>query len=74
MTGTVTVTAQGPLPGVPALGVAMFARLGVSPALGVARALPDGAPAAVYEPRIGADRAAERRARFRTAVQGLLAP
>ncbi|MGN5381457.1 hypothetical protein ACQ4WX_43010 [Streptomyces lasalocidi] len=97
MTGT--VTAQGPLPAAPALGVAMLARLDGDPALGVALvarrgvvlaigaatlarpgadpapgvdlALPDGGPAVVYEPRIGADRAAERRARFRTAVRVL---
>lgn len=57
-----------------ALGVAAAARLGLDPALGVADAVPAWRPAAVYEPRITADEAAARRARFRTAVDALLAP
>ncbi|MEU9442219.1 FGGY family carbohydrate kinase [Streptomyces sp. NPDC048304] len=55
-----------------ALGAAALARLGADRTLGVAQALPDGKPAAVYEPRITAGEAAERRARFRTAVEALL--
>ncbi|MCS0599663.1 FGGY family carbohydrate kinase [Streptomyces sp. LP11] len=62
------------LPDATALGAAALARLGLDPALGVADALPDGKPAAVYEPRIPADQAAERRAGFRTAVAALLGP
>ncbi|EST35429.1 FGGY family carbohydrate kinase [Streptomyces roseochromogenus] len=60
------------LPDATALGAAALARLGADPALGVEQALPDWKPAAVYEPRISADQAAERRARFRTAVAALL--
>ncbi|WP_330461008.1 FGGY family carbohydrate kinase [Streptomyces sp. NBC_00820] len=60
------------LPDATALGVAALARLGADPALGTADALPDWKPAAVYEPRIPADRAAERLAGFRTAVAALL--
>ncbi|OIK03098.1 FGGY family carbohydrate kinase [Streptomyces monashensis] len=60
------------LPDATALGAATLARLGADPALGVDHVLPGPEPAAVYEPRIGADQAAERRARFRTAVQALL--
>ncbi|WP_330336580.1 FGGY family carbohydrate kinase [Streptomyces sp. NBC_00557] len=55
-----------------ALGAAALARLGADRTLDVAQALPDGRPAAVYEPRVTADEAAERRARFRTAVEALL--
>ncbi|GGZ17126.1 carbohydrate kinase [Streptomyces olivaceoviridis] len=55
-----------------ALGAAALARLGADPGLSVADALPDGKPAAVYEPRIPADQAAERRAGFRAAVAALL--
>ncbi|KUN02830.1 carbohydrate kinase [Streptomyces yokosukanensis] len=62
------------LPDATALGAAALARLGADPALGVEEALPDWKPAAVYEPRISADQAAERRARFRTAVAALLGP
>ncbi|MEU4927322.1 FGGY family carbohydrate kinase [Streptomyces yokosukanensis] len=62
------------LPDATALGAAVLARLGADPALGVEEALPDWKPAAVYEPRISADQAAERRARFRTAVAALLGP
>ncbi|MGW2106085.1 FGGY family carbohydrate kinase [Streptomyces sp. NPDC001948] len=60
------------LPDVTALGVGAVARLGIDPRLPVRQALPDWKPAAVYEPRIGADEAAERLAGFRTAVQTLL--
>lgn len=60
------------LPDATALGAAVLARLGADRTLGVDQALPDGKPAAVYEPRISADQAAERRNRFRTAVQALL--
>ncbi|MFI2758800.1 FGGY family carbohydrate kinase [Streptomyces echinatus] len=62
------------LPDATALGTAALARLGADPALGVEDALPDWKPAAVYEPRIPAGRAAERRAGFRTAVAALLGP
>ncbi|MFF9087668.1 FGGY family carbohydrate kinase [Streptomyces sp. NPDC014991] len=62
------------LPDATALGAAALARLGVTPALSVEDALPDWKPATVYEPRIPADRAAERRTRFRTAVAALLGP
>ncbi|ALO97663.1 Putative carbohydrate kinase [Streptomyces hygroscopicus subsp. limoneus] len=55
-----------------ALGAAALARLGADRGLSVADALPDGKPAAVYEPRIPADQAAERRAGFRAAVAALL--
>ncbi|MFD8371693.1 FGGY family carbohydrate kinase [Streptomyces sp. NPDC059688] len=60
------------LPDATALGAAALARLGADPALAVEDALPDPKPAAVYEPRIPADLAAERRAGFRTAVAALL--
>ncbi|MEV5145331.1 FGGY family carbohydrate kinase [Streptomyces sp. NPDC052727] len=60
------------LPDATALGAAALARLGADPGLSVADALPDGKPAAVYEPRIPADQAAERRAGFRAAVAALL--
>ncbi|MFF7404022.1 FGGY family carbohydrate kinase [Streptomyces murinus] len=59
------------LPDATALGAAALARLGADPALGIADALPEERPAAVYEPRIPADLAAERRARFRAAVAAL---
>ncbi|MEU3525922.1 FGGY family carbohydrate kinase [Streptomyces sp. NPDC038707] len=62
------------LPDATALGAAALARLGAEPGLRVEDALPDGRPAAVYEPRIPADRAAERRDRFRAAVAALLGP
>ncbi|WP_445282172.1 FGGY family carbohydrate kinase [Streptomyces sp. DSM 118148] len=60
------------LPDATALGAAALARLGADPALSVSEALPDWKPAAVYEPRIPADLAAERLAGFRTAVAALL--
>ncbi|WP_217145866.1 FGGY family carbohydrate kinase [Streptomyces sp. AC627_RSS907] len=61
------------LPDATALGAGALARLGADPGLTVAEALPDARPAAVYEPRVTADEAAERLARFRTAVAALLA-
>jgi glycerol kinase len=61
------------LPDATALGAAALARLGADPALPLEDALPDEKPAAVYEPRIPPDRAAERLATFRTAVTALLA-
>ncbi|MGW1917298.1 FGGY family carbohydrate kinase [Streptomyces sp. NPDC002076] len=61
-----------PLPDATALGAAALARLGADRTLGVEQALPDWKPAAVYEPRITADQAAERRAGFRAAVAALL--
>jgi glycerol kinase len=60
------------LPDATALGVGALARLGAQPGLAVAEALPDWKPAAVYEPRITPDEAAERRAGFRTEVAALL--
>ncbi|MFB6813377.1 FGGY family carbohydrate kinase [Streptomyces sp. NPDC056347] len=60
------------LPDATALGIGAVARLGLDPHLTVREAVPDWKPAAVYEPRIGADRAAERLAAFRTGVQTLL--
>jgi glycerol kinase len=60
------------LPDATALGAAALARLGADRTLGVEQALPDWKPAAVYEPRITADQAAEHRAGFRAAVAALL--
>ncbi|WP_306336345.1 FGGY family carbohydrate kinase [Streptomyces sp. KL118A] len=60
------------LPDVTALGAAAVARIGLDPGLTIAEAVPKWRPAAVYEPRIGADLAAERLARFRSAVAALL--
>jgi glycerol kinase len=60
------------LPDATALGVGGLARLGADPGLTVAEALPEGKPSAVYEPRISADEAAERRAAFRSEVAALL--
>ncbi|WP_327720885.1 FGGY family carbohydrate kinase [Streptomyces sp. NBC_00490] len=60
------------LPDATALGVGALARLGAQPGLTVAEALPGWRPAAVYEPRITPDEAAERRAGFRTEVAALL--
>ncbi|CAL9378966.1 FGGY family carbohydrate kinase [Streptomyces sp. enrichment culture] len=62
------------LPDATALGAAALARLGADPGLRVEDALPDGKPATVYEPRIPAGQAAERRDRFRAAVAALLGP
>ncbi|MFE6682726.1 FGGY family carbohydrate kinase [Streptomyces sp. NPDC057729] len=60
------------LPDVTALGVGAVARLGLDPRLSLRQAVPEWKPAAVYEPRIGADEAAERLDGFRAAVQNLL--
>ncbi|MEV0253978.1 FGGY family carbohydrate kinase [Streptomyces sp. NPDC050732] len=60
------------LPDVTALGAAAVARIGLDPALTVADVVPEWRPAAVYEPRIDADRAAERLAGFGAAVTALL--
>ncbi|MEU6537865.1 FGGY family carbohydrate kinase [Streptomyces sp. NPDC047000] len=60
------------LPDATALGVGALARLGADPRLTPADVLPEGKPAAVYEPRVPADAAAERRARFRAAVASML--
>ncbi|MFD4628462.1 FGGY family carbohydrate kinase [Streptomyces sp. NPDC058284] len=59
------------LPDVTALGAAAVARIGLDPSLTVADAVPEWRPAAVYEPRIDADLAAERLAGFRSAVTAL---
>ncbi|MFF5706945.1 FGGY family carbohydrate kinase [Streptomyces sp. NPDC012794] len=60
------------LPDATALGVGAVARLGLDPSLTVRDTVPEWKPSAVYEPRAGAGEAAERRARFRTAVAALL--
>ncbi|MFF5304256.1 FGGY family carbohydrate kinase [Streptomyces sp. NPDC013161] len=60
------------LPDATALGVGALAQLGAEPGLSLADALPDWKPAAVYEPRIAPDHAAERLAAFRTEVTALL--
>ncbi|GAA3806943.1 FGGY family carbohydrate kinase [Streptomyces coacervatus] len=60
------------LPDATALGAATLARLGAQPGLAVSDALPDWKPAAVHEPRITADEAAERLAAFRSEVTALL--
>ncbi|MFF0679214.1 FGGY family carbohydrate kinase [Streptomyces tendae] len=61
------------LPDATALGAGTLARLGADPSLALRDALPDVGPTTVYEPRITADQATERRTRFRTAVAALLA-
>ncbi|MBG0850878.1 carbohydrate kinase [Streptomyces spinoverrucosus] len=60
------------LPDATALGAGALARLGAEPELTLADALPDWKPAAVHEPRISADEAAERLAAFRREVAALL--
>ncbi|MFI9341739.1 FGGY family carbohydrate kinase [Streptomyces sp. NPDC052773] len=60
------------LPDATALGAGALARLGATPGLGLADALPDWKPSAVYEPRVSPEEAAERRAGFRAAVATLL--
>ncbi|MPY35301.1 carbohydrate kinase [Streptomyces adustus] len=60
------------LPDATALGTGALALLGAVPGTTVADALPEWKPAAVYEPRISPDQAAERRATFRAAVAALL--
>ncbi|MEU8675273.1 FGGY family carbohydrate kinase [Streptomyces sp. NPDC048560] len=59
-------------PDATALGAGAVARLGLDPGLSVRDALPAWEPSALYEPAIGADEAAARRARFRTAVNSLM--
>ncbi|NEB13607.1 carbohydrate kinase, partial [Streptomyces coelicoflavus] len=61
------------LPDATALGVGTLARLGADPSRTLAEVLPATGPTIVYEPRITADEATERRTRFRTAVTALLA-
>ncbi|MFI1164414.1 FGGY family carbohydrate kinase [Streptomyces sp. NPDC020801] len=61
------------LPDATALGAAALARLGADPHLTVEDTLPDWKPAAVYEPRITPDEAADRLGAFRAAVAALLA-
>ncbi|MFF7604197.1 FGGY family carbohydrate kinase [Streptomyces parvulus] len=61
------------LPDATALGAGALARLGADPSLTVADALPRTGPTTVYEPRVGTDEAHSRRARFRGAVDALLA-
>ncbi|MFB8399129.1 FGGY family carbohydrate kinase [Streptomyces yangpuensis] len=60
------------LPDATALGVAAVARLGLDSSLTVHEAVPEWKPSVVYEPKARAGHAAERRARFRTAVSALL--
>lgn len=60
------------LPDATALGVGAVARLGLDPSLTVDEAVPEWKPSAVYEPRAAPGAAAERRARFRSAVSALL--
>lgn len=60
------------LPDATALGAGALARLGAEPGLSVADALPDWKPAAVYEPLVSADEAAQRLGGFRAAVTALL--
>ncbi|MGW0121192.1 FGGY family carbohydrate kinase [Streptomyces sp. NPDC003327] len=59
-------------PDATALGVGAVARLGRRPGLAVHEAVPEWKPSAVYEPMITPDEAAERLARFRTAVDALV--
>ncbi|GGU39426.1 FGGY family carbohydrate kinase [Streptomyces lavendofoliae] len=58
-------------PDATALGAGALARLGLDPRLPLREAVPRWRPSAVYEPRLGADRAAERMAAFRAAVDAL---
>ncbi len=60
------------LPDATALGAAAVARVGLDPGLALTDAIPAWRPAAVYEPRIGADEAAERLGGFRSAVTALV--
>ena len=60
-----------PSPDATALGMAAFARLGAGAAASVAEALPPWRPAAVFEPSIAADEAAERLGRWRAAADAL---
>jgi glycerol kinase len=54
-----------------ALGVAAFARLGAGAAATPEEAVGDWTPAGTFEPRMGADEAAERLARWRAAAAAL---
>src|SRR6185312_15437608 len=54
-----------------ALGVAAFARLGAAAAATPAEAVGDWTPAGTFEPRMGADEAATRLARWRAAADAL---
>ena len=54
-----------------ALGVAAFARLGAGAAATPAEAVGDWTPVATFEPRMGADEALERLARWRAAAAAL---
>ncbi|WP_336320302.1 FGGY family carbohydrate kinase [Streptomyces lavendofoliae] len=58
-------------PDATALGAGALARLGLDPLLPLHEAVPRWRPSAVYEPRVGAARAAERMAAFRAAVDAL---
>lgn len=60
------------LPDATALGVGAVARLGRFPGLALREAVPEWKPSAVYEPRISADEAETRLARFRAEVAALL--
>ncbi|MER6996741.1 FGGY family carbohydrate kinase [Streptomyces sp. NPDC000410] len=61
------------LPDATALGVGAVARLGLDARLSLPDTIPAWRPAAVYEPRIPADRAADRLGEFRAAVAALTA-
>ncbi|WP_030213428.1 FGGY family carbohydrate kinase [Streptomyces bikiniensis] len=60
------------LPDATALGVGAVARLGRFPGLALREAVPEWKPSVVYEPRISADEAGTRLARFRAEVAALL--
>ncbi|MEU0083354.1 FGGY family carbohydrate kinase [Streptomyces sp. NPDC006274] len=60
------------LPDATALGAAVVARLGIDADLTSEQAVPAWRPSAVYEPRIGAEQAAERLGVFRAEVGALL--
>ena len=59
-------------PDATALGVAAAARLGLEPGLSPERAVPRWRPAAVYEPAVSADQAAQRIGSFQLAVASVL--
>jgi glycerol kinase len=58
-----------PSPHATALGVAAFARLGIGAARNAAEAIGSWQPAAVYQPRIGADEAESRLQRWRRVAE-----
>ncbi|MEU0989106.1 FGGY family carbohydrate kinase [Streptomyces sp. NPDC005953] len=60
------------LPDATALGVGAVARMGIVSGLTIEQAVPRWEPAAVYEPAISADEAAQRLERFRMHVDQLL--